>query len=67
MGLGVVRIEVEVSIRALREEGDRQRPGGFQSTSRFNPRPPRGGRLRGYSISSCGCCFNPRPPGGGRP
>ena len=36
-------------------------------SSRFNPRPPRGGRPR-YRVPChpAGTCFNPRPPRGGR-
>ena len=33
----------------------------------FNPRPPRGGRLRTGKKYRKGVYFNPRPPRGGRP
>ena len=32
----------------------------------FNPRPPRGGRLRGHYVVHLLSVFNPRPPRGGR-
>ena len=35
--------------------------------TRFNPRPPRGGRRAALPISGCISGFNPRPPRGGRP
>ena len=42
--------------------------GATHTTTNFNPRPPRGGRL---PVSGCSGCsigyFNPRPPRGGRP
>ena len=39
-----------ISIHALREEGDRLRPGWFRPIRYFYPRPPRGGRLAGTVI-----------------
>ena len=39
-----------------------------EETERFNPRPPRGGRLCGPRLrAGPALCFNPRPPRGGRP
>ena len=35
-------------------------------SSRFNPRPPRGGRRRVAEQTATLCGFNPRPPRGGR-
>ena len=35
---------VDISIHALREEGDLVRAGRFHGVRHFNPRPPRGGR-----------------------
>ena len=35
----------QISIHALREEGDRRRPQPPRGLLHFNPRPPRGGRL----------------------
>ena len=35
----------EISIHALREEGDLYRPSGALPVNDFYPRPPRGGRL----------------------
>ena len=58
---------LDISIHALREEGDclivRQR-GPAQD---FYPRPPRGGRLQTSCDSSQATNFYPRPPRGGRP
>ena len=55
-----------ISIHALREEGDAQRPPRCWRIGHFYPRPPRGGRLcradSGYSAQH----FYPRPPRGGR-
>ena len=36
---------VNISIHALREEGDKSIPGNGLPYQNFNPRPPRGGRL----------------------
>ena len=47
-----------VRIRRERDDG----------AGRFNPRPPRGGRLARLRLAVDGTpCFNPRPPRGGRP
>ena len=35
---------INISIHALREEGDNGRPVGYENRTNFNPRPPRGGR-----------------------
>ena len=37
-------LTMEISIHALREEGDENVPGAFSSHKDFYPRPPRGGR-----------------------
>ena len=59
--------QVQISIHALREEGDHA--GAFTAVSvrDFYPRPPRGGRP-GYCCSWCSALHNfyPRPPRGGR-
>ena len=41
----------QISIHALREEGDLSGSGGQQSMANFYPRPPRGGRPR---LVGCG-------------
>ena len=57
----------EISIHALREEGDRLL-GRCQSAGiDFYPRPPRGGRLLRVSFPKSSYNFYPRPPRGGRP
>ena len=58
----------QISIHALREEGDSLTMPLSRSRSHFYPRPPRGGRL----LLLCMCrykslYFYPRPPRGGRP
>ena len=58
--------EEDISIHALREEGDH--PAGILPDSRayFNPRPPRGGRPEQMWRAEERKNFNPRPPRGGR-
>ena len=41
-----------ISIHALREEGDDGGRGNAAASTNFNPRPPRGGRLRSFVLSS---------------
>jgi len=57
----------KISIHALRGEGDTKRIPQIQRVMYFNPRPPRGGRLK-YSaeLIDVSFDFNPRPPRGGR-
>ena len=43
---------IKISIHALREEGDAQRPGRPQMPYYFYPRPPRGGRPRAFVPAS---------------
>ena len=59
----------EISIHALREEGDLYPVGeGASRQLDFNPRPPRGGRPSFCSRPMLlDTHFNPRPPRGGRP
>ena len=57
----------QISIHALREEGDPPLPPLAKPPTNFNPRPPRGGRPRYFSSSIRQLYFNPRPPRGGRP
>ena len=45
---GADRRICEISIHALREEGDRTRSTATSPRSYFYPRPPRGGRLPAY-------------------
>ena len=57
----------EISIHALREEGDRQRLQPQQGQRDFYPRPPRGGRRESSPVRYRKRYFYPRPPRGGRP
>ena len=44
--IGVGRVQhVDISIHALREEGDQKGAGLYRRMEHFYPRPPRGGRL----------------------
>ena len=56
----------QISIHALREEGDTSTRSMTTSTSYFYPRPPRGGRPPGSIARGRPCDFYPRPPRGGR-
>ena len=56
----------EISIHALREEGDPPVVAVIMSASYFYPRPPRGGRRFGVSNLCYARDFYPRPPRGGR-
>ena len=65
---GCVAHAVDISIHALREEGDPQSASRGQPRRDFYPRPPRGGRPRTTRASeSVYRNFYPRPPRGGRP
>ncbi len=56
-----------ISIHALRGEGDNKPFFFFADWENFNPRPPWGGRpRRARAISRALHNFNPRPPWGGR-
>ena len=58
---------MEISIHALREEGDVTRRVPLTLTLYFYPRPPRGGRLdRENDLLQGMIDFYPRPPRGGR-
>ena len=57
---------LEISIHALREEGDRNRASPIDRRCNFYPRPPRGGRRRPALPDSSASYFYPRPPRGGR-
>ena len=56
----------QISIHALREEGDCVHRDVSDQQPDFYPRPPRGGRLRSLSIKPWTMYFYPRPPRGGR-
>ena len=56
-----------ISIHALREEGDITASFSRISKIYFYPRPPRGGRPARHTASSHVLYFYPRPPRGGRP
>ena len=57
----------QISIHALREEGDRAKLPPCPALGYFYPRPPRGGRLpMAFSSKKWNRHFYPRPPRGGR-
>ena len=56
----------EISIHALREEGDRWHCEEVFSLVNFYPRPPRGGRRERQRPWARARNFYPRPPRGGR-
>ena len=56
----------DISIHALREEGDTARPASRSCAKNFYPRPPRGGRRSIWSWPGMWSNFYPRPPRGGR-
>ena len=57
---------VDISIHALREEGDSARTLTTTTVRNFYPRPPRGGRLGRATLCTAARDFYPRPPRGGR-
>ena len=57
----------QISIHALREEGDRVRFLRSSQRHNFYPRPPRGGRPVRFLLLHVQQDFYPRPPRGGRP
>ena len=64
---GYGRVRDDISIHALREEGDRRTAHTEHRLDDFYPRPPRGGRLRERFIGGRQLQhFYPRPPRGGR-
>ena len=64
---GVCASEIlQISIHALRGEGDGVLTTCSFATSNFNPRPPWGGRPRLLCCDKPEPYFNPRPPWGGR-
>ena len=62
-----VRAGADISIHALREEGDCPADDTAVAVDYFYPRPPRGGRPLDTIIHSHPPYFYPRPPRGGRP
>ena len=56
----------QISIHALREEGDRVRFLRSSQRHNFYPRPPRGGRPVRFLLLHVQQDFYPRPPRGGR-
>ena len=58
---------LEISIHALRVEGDDGRRGIPYAAGNFYPRPPGGGRQQHFFLLVRLVDFYPRPPGGGRP
>ena len=52
---------MDISIHALREEGDRTRPTRASSGWNFYPRPPRGGRLKIDGIELANIVFLSTP------
>ena len=58
---------VDISIHALREEGDLQGVVLHGVALNFYPRPPRGGRRQSLARLEVRTDFYPRPPRGGRP
>ena len=63
---GQGNIQVQISIHALREEGDGTRRPMVPKPSNFYPRPPRGGRPKATEAAEAKEYFYPRPPRGGR-
>ena len=59
-------LQTDISIHALREEGDGRGPSILLAQDHFYPRPPRGGRPLGLSCGAYCVYFYPRPPRGGR-
>ena len=59
-------VVLNISIHALRVEGDQERPLRYGRTGYFYPRPPCGGRLTEPVLLRRENYFYPRPPCGGR-
>ena len=58
--------DIDISIHALREEGDLHTQRHTRRRRNFYPRPPRGGRPALSELALCPRYFYPRPPRGGR-
>ena len=63
---GLQKALKNISIHALREEGDCRHSGSGPAGAHFYPRPPRGGRPETAGLGVHRCYFYPRPPRGGR-
>ena len=59
-------VSQQISIHALREEGDNFLLRTWHKADDFYPRPPRGGRPSTASTFTLTAYFYPRPPRGGR-
>ena len=57
---------LDISIHALREEGDPESAAKPKPARNFYPRPPRGGRPVLTLLGGGNLYFYPRPPRGGR-
>ena len=66
MHLGFTVQAADISIHALREEGDSKMYGRTVNDNDFYPRPPRGGRRPSSTTPISSANFYPRPPRGGR-
>ena len=67
LGAASVGVEGDISIHALREEGDTETSHRCPAAWHFYPRPPRGGRPRHPAAGRMTSTdFYPRPPRGGR-
>ena len=66
MHLGFTVQAADISIHALREEGDSKMYGRTVKDNDFYPRPPRGGRRPSSTTPISSANFYPRPPRGGR-
>ena len=63
----LVKLELIISIHAPREGSDPAKAAYFHATIYFNPRSPRGERLKRQQKKELGRYFNPRSPRGERP
>ena len=61
-----VEATIDISIHALREEGDDLPCSRYLEIQDFYPRPPRGGRRVSGLVGASPTYFYPRPPRGGR-
>ena len=61
LDLVTIGADDDISIHALREEGDRMHASSPCSRSYFYPRPPRGGRLSSASFAATFCLFLSTP------
>ena len=64
--VGIQGLCIQISIHALREEGDLVVRSTRATRTNFYPRPPRGGRRQTQTVAQAPHHFYPRPPRGGR-